>query len=168
MKNIIKPKDVITTDKKKEIADKLEEEYSKIEMALSDFESKGEGDDECELTPVEELSARIATELAGMTEERFSDMVEGMEIDSIRRIILRIRNSSYKTAVRMLQAMLLVKGYEETALLLDLLLICEEYNDEIYEWFIDELFETEMFEWFLTDICLKNAYETPCLSVSLS
>ena len=168
MKNIIKPENVITTDEKKEIADKLKEEFEKLEQGTSETGVQEHEDYDWELTPAEELTMHISGDLAYTTADRFSEMVEGMEIDYIKRIIVRIRNSNYKTAVRMIQAMFLIKGYEDAALSLDLLMACEEYNDEVYEWFIDDLFETDFFEWFLTDMCLKKAYEGSCLSACLS
>ena len=163
MKNIIKLVDVIAQEEEREEADKLSEAFSNDEERGSDQEC-----DDWNLTPAEELSLRISTDLADMTAARFSEMVEGMEIDYIESIVRRLNHTNHKTAVRMIQGMFLIKGYEDAALSLDFLMACQEHVDEIYDWFIEDLFETRFFEWFLTEACIKDSYASNCLSACLS
>lgn len=168
MKGIFKFNDVITTDEKEEIADKLREEFYRIEQDAVDVETEVQEDDDWELTPVDEMSMAISAELANMTTERFDEMIDGMSIDFIKEIIARLRSSYYKTAVRMIQAMFLINGYEDAVKALDLLMVFEKYNEDIYECFIIDLFDTDLFEWFLTDMCIHDNCEQSCASAGLS
>lgn len=168
MKGIFKFNDVITTDEKEEIADKLREEFYRIEQDAVDVETEVQEDDDWGITPVDEMSMAISAELANMTAERFDEMIDGMSFDVIKEIIARLRSSYYKTAVRMIQAMFLVNGYEDAVKALDLLTIFEKYNEDIYECFIVDLFDTDLFEWFLTDMCIHDNCEQSCASAGLS
>ena len=168
MKNIIKGMNVNAKDEDKEIADKLRNEFYLAEQDEGEVVSEDSDEDIWELTPVEELSMNITLELAFAAADSFSEMVDGMEIALIESIIRRLKFSNCKTAVRMLQAMFLVKGYKDTARIMDILTTCEEYDGDIYEYFMDDLFETDVFEWFLADMRIKQIRDRPRLPVHLS
>lgn len=168
MKNIIKCMNVTAEDEDKEIADKLRNDFYLADQVEDEAESDDCDEGIWELTPVEELSMHITLELAFAVADSFSEMVDGMEVESIESIIRRLKYSDCKTAVRMLQAMFLIKGYKDTARIMDILMSCEEYDGNIYEYFMDDLFETDVFEWFLADIRIKQIRDRPRLPVHLS
>ena len=168
MKNIIKGMNVNAKDEDKEIADKLRSEFYLAEQSGDEAAADDIDEDFWELTPAEELSMHISLELAFAAADSFSDMVDGMEVELIESIIRRLKFSDHKTAVRMLQAMFLVKGYKDTARIMDILMSCEEYDEDIYEYFMDDLFESDVFEWFLADMRIKQIRDKPRLPVHLS
>ena len=168
MKNIIKGMNVNAKDEDKEIADKLRSEFYLAEQSEDKAAADDIDEDIWELTPVEELSMHISLELAFAAADSFSDMVDGMEVELIESIIRRLKFSDHKTAVRMLQAMFLVKGYKDTVRIMDILTSCEEHDGDIYEYFMDDLFESDVFEWFLADMRIKQIRDRPRLPVHLS
>ena len=165
MKNIIKCMIINAKDGEKKIADMLRNDLYVTEQIENEATVGKSDEDIWELTPAEELSMQISFELAFIAADSFSEMVDGMEIELIESIIRRLKFSDYKTAVRMLQAMFLVKGYKDTAHALDILMFCEEHDKEVYECFMDHLFETDVFEWFQADMRLKLVSCRPRLPV---
>lgn len=168
MKNIIKPKDVITTDKKKEIADKLEEEYSKIEMALSEIDAADQKEDECELSPIQELTRRIMFHLSDVVGRSFREMAEGKDPRLVMQIMVRMRECECDTAVKMLQSAFYITGNLKAAEELDIVDICAEFDSDAYAVFIDELITVDMIDWNLKEVFLWVEHEEPCVSAVLS
>ena len=165
MKNIIKFKDVITTDEKKEIADKLEEEYRKTKDMPPEDDA---ADNDVELTPIEELAELVINQVVCTAIRGFADMVNGMDIELTREIIRRMGYSNAETATRVLQAMFLITERTDEADMMDLIGICAEFYSDAYDFFVDELFDTEMFDWFFLERMLEETNAEPVLSICLS
>ena len=125
------------TEEEKKIVEELKEAIEKAEEAAED-----------ELTPVEELSCRVAGHLAFMAAERFEPIADEMGMEAAKKFVTRIEISDYKTAVRMLQAMFLAKGMVHAAEELDIMDHCEEYDNDAYFIFMDSLFDTDIFDWY--------------------
>lgn len=71
-------------------------------------------------------------------------IIEEGDHESAKHLVIRFENSDSRTLVRMIQAVFLAHGMEHAAEELDILMDCEPYDDEVYNSFIDELFETEV------------------------
>ena len=149
MTKIKKDKDVITNEEEKKEADIISEESGKAAddpetsgVTNSDPEPDASEEFDDDVTPLEELAWSIGGFLADRTAERFSEMVNGMEIDLIKRIVHRLENSKPEQAVSMLQVMFMVSGMENAAEDLDILGYCNHYSDCSYDFFIDDLFQT--------------------------
>ena len=95
-------------------------------------------------SPVEQLSTDIAAHLADVTAKRLHGILNGIRFDASLQLVARLDNSDSKTAVNMIQAVFLTHGMKHAAEELDILMDCEPYDDEVYNSFIDELFETEV------------------------
>ena len=133
---------------KKTKKEKTEEEKKIVEELKEAIEKEEETAEEDELTPVEELSCRVAGHLAFMAAERFEPIADEMGMEAAKKIVMRIEISDYKTAVRMLQALFLAKGMVHAAEDLDILDNCEEYDSDAYFIFVDSLFDTDIFDWY--------------------
>lgn len=167
MKAIKKDKDVIAKEEERKEADKLNEEFYNLEPPEGEPDEIMEGPD-WELSPIDDMSIQITGYLADLTSERFAEMADGMDADTIKQIIRRLNGADHETGVRMLQAMFLIRGMEYAAEDLDILSIIEDFDEGVYDFFIDDLIDTDFFEWFLTEICLENAYKPACLPAILS
>ena len=109
MKVIKKDKDVIAKEEERKEADKLNEEFynTGIPEEMTDDVSD---ESEWELSPVEDMSIQIAGYLSDLTSKRFAEMVDGMEVDTIKQIVGRLNGAGHEEAVRMMQAMFLISG----------------------------------------------------------
>ena len=167
MKVIKKDKDVIAKEEERKEADKLNEEFynTGIPEEMTDDASD---ESEWELSPVEDMSIQIAGYLSDLTSERFAAMVDGMEVDTIKQIVGRLNGAGHEEAVRMMQAMFLISGMEYAAEDLDILSFIEDFDECVYDFFIDDIFSTDFFDWFLTEMCLEKAYKPACLPPILS
>ncbi len=82
-----------------------------IVMALDEHE-QNEDDVETpdELSPAGELAYNIADHLAEVTAERFSEMIDGLDMDIAKQIVRRLQASDAEALIGMLQEMFLIKG----------------------------------------------------------
>ena len=143
MKNIMKFRNVNTTDEEKQIEEQLREAFDRFSQDTSEDQ--------------------IKEEEQGMQKlESFEEMTDGMDANTVEEIILRMKYADNSEAVRMLQSMFLVTGDVRAAEELDLIGICADFDDSAYDVFIDELFDTEMFRWF------ADEDDLPYLSVQLA
>lgn len=167
MKVIKKDKDVIAKEEERKEADKLNEEFynTGIPEEMTDDVSD---ESEWELSSVEDMSIQIAGYLSELTSERFAAMVDGMEVDTIKQIVGRLNGAGHEEAVRMMQAMFLISGMEYAAEDLDILSFIEDFDECVYDFFINDIFSTDFFDWFLTEMCLEKAYKPACLPPILS
>ena len=138
MFNIKRGKEEDINEEEKKIAEKLKELAT-----AADKEEMGETDYE-QMSPVEQLSTDIAAHLADVTAKRLHGIINGTSCESSLQFVARLDNSDSKTAVSMIQAVFLTHGMKHAAEELDILMDCEPYDDEVYNSFIDELFETEV------------------------
>ena len=158
---------------KKEKEEAMSEEEKKMAQELSDVIGNLEEtdlyyeeiEDSVELSPAEKLAYNIADHLATVTAERFSDMIDGMDMDIAKQIVGRLQQSDAEALVGMLKAMFLVKGRVHAAEELDLLGECEEYAESVYWRFHDTLFGQEVFEWFRIDHMIQNCSREDCSAV---
>ena len=140
---------------KKEKEEAMSEEEKKMAQELGD----------AMLSPAEKLAYNIADHLAAVTAERFSDMIDGMDMDIAKQIVGRLQQSDAEALVGMLKAMFLVKGRVHAAEELDILGECEEYAESVYWRFHDTLFGQEVFEWFRIDHMIQNCSREDCSAV---
>ena len=88
--------------------EKLEQELS---MALEEHEqNEDEVETPDELSPAGKLAYNIADHLAEVTAERFSEMIDGLDMDIAKQIVRRLQASDAEALVGMLQEMFLIKG----------------------------------------------------------
>lgn len=151
MFNIKKGKEEDIIEEEKKIAEKLKEL-----TAASD----GAGirqPEYSQLSPVEQLSTDIAAHLANVTAKRLYGIINDIRFDASLQFVARLDNSDSKTAVNMIQAVFLTHGMKHAAEELDILMDCEPYDDEVYNAFIDELFETEVIAFRAAEVwCLEE------------
>ncbi len=116
----------------------------------------------------EALMSKVIAFLAEKSADRFDYMADGMEMFVLKEIVYRMEHTDPETAVIMLQSMFMTKGLENAAVDLDILNIFSEYDADVYENFIDELFDTEIFNQFLVSNWLDEAFgkvgDRSCLS----
>ena len=118
-----------------------------------------------ELSPAGRLAYNIADHLAEVTAERFSDMIDGMDMEIAKQIVRRLQAADAEALVGMLQEMFLVKGMVHAAEELDLLSECEEYEESIYWRFQDMISDQEVFEWFRIECMIENCSNEDCSAV---
>ena len=135
---------------KKENETALNDEVKKLELELNDEDG---------LSPESRLAYNIADHLAEVTAERFSSMIDGLEMDIARQIVRRLQASDAEALVGMLQEMFLIKGMIYAAEELDLLKECEKYEESIYWRFQDILSEQDVYEWFRIECMIENGYD---------
>ena len=153
-----KEKEEAMSEEEKKMAQELGDAIGNLEEAGLFYE---EIEDSVELSPAEKL----ADHLAAVTAERFSDMIDGMDMDIAKQIVGRLQQSDAEALVGMLKAMFLVKGRVHAAEELDLLGACEEYAESVYWRFHDTLFGQEVFEWFRIDHMIRNCSREDCSAV---
>ena len=154
---------------KKEKEDAIGEEEKKMAQELNEAIEKHqqEAADGCddgiitsrELSPAGMLAYNIADHLAEVTAERFSEMIDGMDMDIAMQIVRRLQASDAESMVGMLQEMFLVKGMVHAAEELDLLRECEEYEESVYWRFLDVLSDREVFAFFRVKNMIENCSE---------
>ena len=157
-----KEKEEAMSEEEKKMAQELSDAIGNLEEADLYYE---EIKDSAELSPAEKLAYNIADHLAAVTAERFSDMIDGMDMDIAKQIVGRLQQSDAEALVGMLKAMFLVKGRVHAAEELDLLGECEEYAESVYWRFHDTLFGQEVFEWFRIDHMIQNCSREDCSAV---
>ena len=157
-----KEKEEAMSEEEKKMAQELGDAIGNLEEAGLFYE---EIEDSVELSPAEKLAYNIADHLATVTAERFSDMIDGMDMDIAKQIVGRLQQSDAEALVGMLKAMFLVKGRVHAAEELDLLGECEEYAESVYWRFHDTLFGQEVFEWFRIDHMIRNCSREDCSAV---
>ena len=160
---------------KKEKEDAMSEEEKKIAQELNEAIEKHqhEAADDCddvdvtspELSPAGQLAYNIADHLAEVTAERFSEMIDGMDMDIAMQIVRRLQASDAESMVGMLQEMFLVKGMVHAAEELDLLRECEEYEESVYWRFLDVLSDREVFAFFRVKNMIENCSNEDCSAV---
>ena len=138
MFNIKKGKEEDIIEEEKKVAEKLKE------LSAAADESEMEQPEHSQYSPVEQLSTDIAAHLANVTARRLYGIINDIPFDDSLQFVARLDNSDSKTAVNMIQAVFLSHGMKHAAEELDILMDCELYDDEVYNSFIDELFETEV------------------------
>lgn len=137
MFNIKKGKEEDTIEEEKKVAEKLKELSAAADGGVT------EQPDYSMLSPVEQLSTDIAAHLANITAKRLYGIINDIRFDASLQFVARLDNSESRTAVSMIQAVFLTHGMKHAAEELDILMDCEPYDEEVYNSFIDELFETE-------------------------
>ena len=143
---------------KKEKEEAMSEEEKKMAQELGDAIS-------VEFSPAEKLAYNIADHLAEVTAERFSEMIDGLDMDIAKQIVRRLQASDAEALVGMLQEMFLIKGMAHAAEELDLLKECEEYEESIYWRFQDTLSDQDVFEWFRINSMIENCGDEECSAV---
>ena len=150
----IKKKESITNDKgadldgiqkQKEAHDlKSEDEHPLVQVikVVRDSDSK--------------LAYRIASYLAEITAERFAEAVSDMETETIEEIMMRMQNVDAEALVGMLQVLFIAKGMKYAAEDLDILSVCESYDETSCCFFQDALEDTKEFEWFRLKCMLED------------
>ena len=78
------------------------------------------------------LAYKIADNLAVATAERFSEMLDGTDMDTAKQIVRRLEESDAEAVAVMLQEMFLIKGMAYAAENLDILRDIEEFDETIY------------------------------------
>lgn len=145
-----------------------EEEKMKQELSMA-LEEHEQNEDEVEtpdeLSPAGKLAYNIADHLAEVTAERFSEMIDGLDMDIAKQIVRRLQASDAEALVGMLQEMFLIKGMAHAAEELDLLKECEEYEESIYWRFQDTLSDQDVFEWFRINSMIENCGDEECSAV---
>ena len=112
---------------------------------MPDFCSSFEGEEES----VYELAATVASFTAERAADHFTDVVDGMRMDTITEMLRMIRHGNPESGLRMLKGMFYARCMKHAAEELDIIVICEEYCEDIYDWFIDDFMQTEEIDWFL-------------------
>lgn len=146
------------SDEEKKMAQELNAAIEKHQQDETD-----DVDDEIitthELSSAGRLAYNIADHLAEVTADRFSEMIDGMEMDIAKQIVRRLQVSDAEALVGMLQEMFLVKGMVHAAEELDILRQCEEFEDSIYWRFQDMLADQEVFTYFRVKCMIENCGE---------
>lgn len=145
-------------------------EEEKMEQELSAaLEKNQQKEDDIEtfdeLSPAGKLAYNIADRLAEATAERFSEMIDGVDMDTAKQIVRRLQASDAEALVGMLQEMFLIKGMVHAAEELDLLKECEEYEESIYWRFQGTLSDQDVFEWFRINSMIENCGDEECSAV---
>lgn len=145
-------------------------EEEKMEQELSAaLEKNQQKEDDIEtfdeLSPAGKLAYNIADRLAEATAERFSEMIDGVDMDTAKQIVRRLQASDAEALVGMLQEMFLIKGMVHAAEELDLLEECEAYEESIYWRFQDTLSDQDVFEWFRINSIIENCGDEECSAV---
>ena len=165
MFNKQKDKKTGLTDEEKKMADVLNEAIEKKQQEKAD-EDPDEFKDEISipdgLPPEGRLAYNIADHLAEVTAERFSDMIDGMEMDIAKQIVRRLQANDAEALVGMLQEMFLLKGMVHAAEDLDILRDCEAFEESIYWRFQDTLSDQEVFTYFRVKNMIENCGEDGC------
>ena len=162
MFNILKEKDTGITDEEKKIAEDLNEAIS---QGRNENDDAGEDEEKSELSEAGRLAYNIADHLAEVTAERFSEMIDGLDMDIAKQIVRRLQASDADALVGMLQEMFLIKGMVHAAEELDLLKECEGYEESIYWRFQDTLSDQDVFEWFRINSMIENCGDEECSAV---
>ena len=150
---------------KKGIEEDIIEEEKKVAEKLKELSEAAEGaymeqPEYSHLSPIEQLSTDIAAHLANVTAKRLYGIINGTGFEASLQFVARLENSDSKTAVNMIQAVFLTHGKKHAAEELDILLECEPYDKEVYDSFIDELFETEVIAFRAAEAwCLEDSYD---------
>lgn len=154
MFNIKKGKEEDIIEEEKKVAEKLKE----LSEAADGAEL--EQPEYSHLSPVEQLSTDIAAHLANITAKRLYRIINSTSFEASLQFVVRLESSDSKTAVNMIQAVFLTHGKKHAAEELDILMECESYDEEVYNSFIDELFETEVIAFRAAEAwCLEDSYD---------
>ena len=158
---------MLIVKKDKEVAMSEEEKMEQELSAVLEKNQQKEDDIETsdELSPAGKLAYNIADCLAEATAERFSEMIDGVDMDTAKQIVRRLQASDAEALVGMLQEMFLIKGMVHAAEELDLLEECEEYEESIYWRFQDTLSDQDVFEWFRINSLIENCGDEECSAV---
>ena len=149
MLNIKREKNISKKDKKlaiklKEIRDAVDDPDEK----LADYQ---------QLSPVEQLSMDIAVHLAYVTAKRLGEIMDDVSYDAVGQLFIHMDNYESEIAVSMIQAFFLTYGLTHAAEDLDILIECELYYCEIYNAFIDELYDADSLVWdYVEVLCSEN------------
>ena len=157
-----KEKEEAMSEEEKKMAQELGDAIGNLEEAGLFYE---EIEDSVEFSPAEKLAYNIADHLAEVTAERFSEMIDGLDMDIAKQIVRRLQASDAEALVGMLQEMFLIKGMAHAAEELDLLKECEEYEESIYWRFQDTLSDQDVFEWFRINSMIENCGDEECSAV---
>lgn len=165
MKMICKEKDGNANEERRQ-AEELNREFYVIDP--EEFADKDNNEYTPEDPEPEALMSKVIAFLAEKSADRFDYMADGMEMFILKEIVYRMEHTDPETALIMLQSMFMTKGLENAAVDLDILNIFSEYDADVYETFIDELFDTEIFNQFLVSNWLDEAFgkvgDRSCLS----
>ena len=161
MFNKLKDKSTGLTDDEKKLAAELNEAIEKQKREEADDCEEGI-EDFNELSQAGRLAYNIADHLAEVTAERFSDMIDGMEMDIAKQIVRRLQANDAEALVGMLQEMFLLKGMVHAAEDLDILRDCEDFEESIYWRFQDTLSNQEVFTFFRVKCMIERCGEDEC------
>ena len=95
-----KEKEEAMSEEKKKMAQELSDVIGNLEEADLYYE---EIEDSVELSPAEKLAYNIADHLAAVTAERFSDMIDGMDMDIAKQIVGRLQQSDAESVAMLLR-----------------------------------------------------------------
>ena len=164
MFNKLKDKSTGLTDDEKKLAAELNEAIEKQKREEADDCEEGI-EDFNELSQAGRLAYNIADHLAEVTAERFSDMIDGMEMDIAKQIVRRLQANDAEALVGMLQEMFLLKGMVYAAEDLDILRDCEDFEESIYWRFQDTLSDQEVFAFFRVKCMMEKCGEDECSAI---
>ena len=164
MFNKLKDKSTGLTDDEKKLAAELNEAIEKQKREEADDCEEGI-EDFNELSQAGRLAYNIADHLAEVTAERFSDMIDGMEMDIAKQIVRRLQANDAEALVGMLQEMFLLKGMVHAAEDLDILRDCEAFEESIYWRFQDTLSDQEVFAFFRVKCMMEKCSEDECSAI---
>ena len=100
-------------------------------------------DDEWEPTETQELASDIAFEVAERTGKMFVRLMEGKDPEIVMGMLKTLERSFYRSDVYVLRTLFLISEMYDAAKNLDLLDICYEYDDSVYDLFHDYFFVSE-------------------------
>ena len=140
------------TEEEKKIAEKLKEAISQAEeTAIALDEEAMKEMDYFQHSPEEQLSMDIASHIADNAARRVGEILGDVDYDIARQLVIRFDTSDSKTAVSMIQAVLLSHGMKHAAEELDILADCERFDGEVYDAFFDDFFESDI----IADYCVE-------------
>lgn len=127
---------------------KSEKEAVPVSESEQDNRSN-QDDDEWEPTETQELASDIAFEVAERTGEQFIRLMEGKDPEIVMGMLKSLERSVFRSDVCVLRALFLISEMKDAARDLDLLDICYEYDEAVYDMFHDYFFVSEG----ITDYC---------------
>lgn len=100
-------------------------------------------DEEWEPTETQELASDIAFEVAERTGNMFVRLMEGNDPEIAMGMLKTLERSFYRSDVYVLRTLFLISEMYDAARNLDLLDICYEYDESVYDLFHDYFFVSE-------------------------
>ena len=104
-----------------------------------------------------EFAHEMVTALASRVAREFIETVEHMDRDHICSIVDYLEKSDPLTAVDMLRGILFTSDSDTGVENLNIVDRCSDYDEDIYELFMEEFFDYEDVNWYLIDNWLRDA-----------